>query len=400
MKITIDRDTAVPLHVQLFDQLSRLILSGELAPGSRLPSETELQRQLEISRSTVRQALSNAEAQGLIERVPGKGTFVTLTLTGERSSRIGYITCDSYRYFQSQLVSGAESMFSAKGYRVVFCNSNRDIDEENRLLEQLVLEDEVGGILIWPVLHDDPSRQLFQLARQGRVPMVLVDRTFDGMACDYVTSDNYTGARAAVEHLLALGHRRIVFLSRPILQLMTIAERFRGYQDALRDADVAPLEPWLVGDLGQEMEIVLALHSYSEFASPDIEQIAQYLQAPQRPTAIFAMNDMMAMQAMKAIRMVGLRVPEDLSLVGFDDEGIVNAMLDVPLTTVAQDGFGIGARAAELLVERIEGHDGPLRKGVLPTQLKVRASTAPPAALREGVTVGADRRSTIGPQAP
>ena len=245
-------------------------------------------------------------------------------------------------------------------------------------MEQLVVEDKVEGILIWPILHDDSSRRLFQLAHQGLVPIILVDRTFDGLTYDYVTSDNYAGARATVEHLVGLGHRRIAFLSRPILQLMTIAERLRGYQDALRDAGVAPLEPWLVGAVGQEMEIVSTLRSYGEIASQDIEQIARYLQARQRPTAIFAMNDMMAMQAMKAAKLVGLRVPEDLSLVGFDDEGIANTLLDVPLTTVAQDGFAMGKRAAELLIERIEGHDGPLRQEVLPVQLRVRASTAPP----------------------
>jgi len=383
MKITIDRDKAVPLRTQLLDQIRHLIVSGEWALGDRLPSEAELQRRLEISRSTIRQALSSAEVQGLIERVPGKGTFVAHSVdqspSDRSSSLIGYVTCDSFRYLQSQLVSGAENIVSAKGYRIVFCNSNRDIDEENRLLEQLVVEDKVGGILIWPVLHDDPSRRLFQLAHQGLVPLVLVDRTFDGLTCDYVTSDSYAGARATVEHLVGLGHRRIAFLSRPVLQLMTVAERLRGYQDALRDAGLAALEPWLVGSPGQEMEIVSTLRSYGEIASQDIEQIARYLQASHRPTAIFAMNDMMAMQAMKAVKLVGLRVPEDLSLAGFDDEGIASTLLDVPLTTVAQDGFAMGKRAAELLIGRIEGHDGPLRREVLPVQLRVRASTAPPA---------------------
>lgn len=385
MKITIDHDESIPLYMQLLNQLRHLILSGEWTPGTRLPSEAELQRQLKISRGTIRQALNHAEVQGLIERVPGKGTFVARSpvarsLTDTQGSHlIGYITCDSFRYLQGQLVGGAESIVSAKGYRVVFCNSNRDIDEENRLLEQLVQQDRVEGILTWPVLHNDPSRHLFQLARQGTVPVVLVDRTFDSLTCDYVTSDNYAGARAAIEHLVELGHRRIAFLSRPILQLLTVGERLRGYQDALQDAGLAPLEPWLVGAAGQEMEIVFALHSYSDVASQEIEQIVQYLQAPQPPTAIFAMNDMMAMQAMKATKLAGLRVPEDLSLVGFDDEGIVNTLLDVPLTTVAQDGFAMGRRAAELLIERIEGYNGPLRQEVLPTQLRVRASTAPPA---------------------
>jgi DNA-binding LacI/PurR family transcriptional regulator len=324
-------------------------------------------------------ALSNAEAQGLIERVPGKGTFVARSPVGEADSRlIGYITCDSFRHLQSRLLGGAESVVTAKGYRIIFCNSNRDADEENRLLEQLVIEDKVGGILIWPVLHDDPSRRLFQLAYQGTVPLVLVDRTFDGLTCDYVTSDNYAGAYEAVKYLAELGHRRIVFLSRPILQLHTISERLRGYQDALEDAGLMPLEPWLVGTANREMEIVVALHSFSDAHSQDVEQIMQHLGSLPRPTAIFAMNDMMAMQAMKAVRLAGLRVPEDLSLVGFDDEGIVNTLLDVPLTTVAQDAVALGKRAAELLIDRIEGYAGPPRGEVVPTELRMRASTASP----------------------
>ena len=382
MEIAINRDSTTPFHEQLLNQVRQLILSGEWAPGSRLPSEAELQRSLKISRSTVRQALSNAEAQGLIERVPGKGTFVAGSAMSQRSSHlIGYITCDSFRHLQSQLLSGAESIVTSEGYRVVFCNSNRDVNEENSLLEQLVLEDKVGGILIWPILFDDPSRRLFQFAHQGVVPLVLLDRTLSGLACDYVTSDNYAGAYAAVKHLIELGHRRIAFLSRPILQLMTISERLRGYRDALREADLTPLDPWLVGAANREMEIVVALRSYSDAHSQDVEQIAQHLHARDRPTAVFAMNDMMAMQAMKAARLLGLSIPEDLSLVGFDDEGIVNTLLDVPLTTVAQDAVVLGKRAAEMLIERIEGHDGPPRREVVPTQLRVRSSTAPPAIL-------------------
>ena len=378
MAISITRESSTPIHEQLLNQIRDLIVSGEWAPESLLPSETELQRQLNISRSTIRQALSKAEAQGLIERVPGKGTFVARAPIGEPDSHlIGYITCDSFRHLQGQLLSGAESVLSARGYRVVFCNSNRDPEEENRLLEQLVVEDKVAGILIWPVLHDDRSRRLFQLAQQGSVPLVLVDRTFDGLACDYVTSENYAGAYAAVKHLVGLGHRRVAFLSRRILQLHTIADRLRGYQDALKDVDLTPLEPWLVGDANREMEIVVALDSYSGAHSQDVEQIARYLESLPRPTAIFAMNDMMAMQAVKAAKLGGLRVPEDLSLVGFDDEGIVNTLLDVPLTTVAQDAITLGRRAAELLIGRIEGYDGPPRGEVVSTELRVRASTAP-----------------------
>ena len=378
MEITILRDNAIPLHVQLLNQLRHFILSGQWPPGSRLPSEPELQQQLQISRSTIRRALHDAQAEGLIERVPGKGTFVARSPASKGNRHlIGFVTFDFLSEFQGKLLSGAESVARAKGYRIVFCHSERKVSEENRLLE-LLLQDQVGGILIWPAMGDDHTRVLFQLATQGVPPLVLMDRTFTGLTCDWVVSDNYAGAYAATQHLIALGHQRIAFLSRPILQLLPIAERVRGYRQALQDAGCTPLEPWLVGVAGQEMGTGYALRTYTDASSQDIQQIARYLENPQRPTAIFAMNDLMAIQALKAASLVRLRVPDDLSLVGFDDLDVVSH-LEVPLTTMVQDTFTLGSRAAELLIERIEEYDGPPRQEVLPTQLRVRASTAPPA---------------------
>ena len=378
MKIKVDRDSAIPLHTQLLNQLRHLILSGGLAPGSRLRSEAELQRHLKISRSTIRQALTNAAAEGLIERVPGKGTFVASPSPGKVNNRlIGYITFDFLSDFQRQLLSSAETAARAQGYRTLFSNSNLDVGEEDRLLDQLLLEDKVGGILIWPALYDDPSRRLFQMVKQRVIPLVLMDRTFNGLACDHVTSDNYAGGYAATQHLVRLGHRRIIFLSRPILGLLPISERLRGYREALRDAGLAALEPWLVGTPDQEMGTGYTLRACDKGMSQEIKEIACYLESGGHPTAVFAMHDLMATQVLKAAKLVGMRVPDDLSLVGFDDTDIV-AHLEVPLTTVAQDTFALGRRAAELLIERIEGYDGPRRGEVMPTQLRVRASTAPP----------------------
>ena len=381
-EISIVHNSSIPLHMQLLNQLRHLILSGQWTPGSRLLSETELQHQLKISRSTIRQALHKAETEGLIERVPGRGTFVApLSTDGETSRFIGYVTVDLLNSdFQYQLLCGAASAATKQGYRILFSNSKQDVDEENRLLDQL-LADKVGGILIWAALPSDPARRLFQLAQQGLIPIVLIDRIFPSLNCDYVTSDNYASGYNAVKYLVDLGHQRIAFLSQPILQLSTIAERLRGYQKVLQEAGLTPLPPWLVGIADQEMRIRPAMRAYSSGVGPEIEQIARYLESSERPTAIFAINDLMALQALKAASQVGLRVPDDLSVVGFDDMDIV-AHLEVPLTTVAQDVFGLGQRAAELLIERIEGYNGPSRQELLPTQLRVRASTTVPATIR------------------
>jgi DNA-binding LacI/PurR family transcriptional regulator len=278
-------------------------------------------------------------------------------------------------------LSGAERVVAAKGYRIIFGNSDGDINEESRLLGQLVHEDKVAGIIIWPALRAEASGGLLELVKRDTVPVVAVDRTFDGLGCDFVTSENYAGAFASVEHLLEFGHRRIVFLSQPILGLITVAERFRGYQNGMRGAGLEPLEPWFVGSSAKELDIRGALDGTKNTHSREIEEIVAYLQLPVRPTAIFAINDTMAIQAMTAARTLGLEIPKDLSVVGFDDISVVNSLLDVPLTTVAQDAYAMGQRAAELLIERIEGYAGAPRRKSLPTKLRVRASTAPPTAV-------------------
>lgn len=375
--ITISRDSIIPLHQQVLNQLRHLILSGAWPPGTRVPSETELQRHLGISRGTIRQALSRAEAEGLIERVPGKGTFVAVTARArEARGFIGYITSDFMSEFQRQLLQGAESTARERGYRIIFCNSNGDVREEDRLLEQLIA-DQVDGILIWPSLSETSHRVLFRLVQEGRLPIVFVDRTLDSFPCDCVLSDNFGGGYAATQHLINLGHQRIAFLSRPVLRLVPVAERYEGHRQAMIDAGLEPSPPLLVGVPDKELGPQEALQAYRHGTSDEIRQIAEILRRPDRPTAIFAMNDLMALQVLRAAEHVGLSVPDNLSLVGFDDMDIIS-QIGIPLTTVAQDTFAVGRRAAELLIGRIEGYRGPARREVIATRLQVRKTTSIP----------------------
>ncbi len=140
-----------------------------------------------------------------------------------------------------------------------------------------------------------------------------------------------------------------------------------------------PWEPWLVGSTEREASIRVAARDRDRSHQRSVDQIARYLDSDQRPTAIFAVNDVMTVLAMRAAKMLDLRVPKDLSLIGFDDNDIIHSLLDVPLTMVAQDAHAIGKRGAQLLIERIEGYQGVPRREHLPTHLKVRGSTAPPA---------------------
>lgn len=374
--VVIVRDSVIPLHRQILNQMRYLILSGLWPPGARVPSEAAFQRHLNVSRNTIRQALANAEREGLIERVPGKGTFVTCN-PGQALNHhlIGYITFDFLSDFQRQLLNGVEQAAKERGYRIIFCNSNHDVYEEDRLLDQLV-RDRVGGIIIWPALDERPNRRLMQLVQQRTIPIVLIDRVLPNVECDCVMSDNYGGMYTATKYLIDLGHRRIVFLSRPILQLKPVGERLRGYRQAMADAGLTPLEPWLVGTANKEISTEEVLQRYASASSQDIENIVRLLRRSPRPTAIVAMNDLMAVQALRAAHLLDLRVPADLSIVGFDDMEIARHA-EVPLTTVSQNTFMLGQRAAQMLIERIEGDTSGPRLEVLPTRLVVRASTGP-----------------------
>jgi LacI family transcriptional regulator len=291
---------------------------------------------------------------------------------------IGYVTCSLSNNFQSQLLNGAERAARDCGYRLLFSNSGRDVEQESLLIHQLV-EDDIQGVLIWPVLNGEASTELTRLVRQNAIPLVCMDRMHEGWNCDYVASDNFHGGYIATQHLLGLGHEHIVFLSAPTLKLRPVAERLRGYRAAMEAAGLAPQAPWLVGTNDEEHGFRYLVRAYLEAKGPEIDELVRLLAAQPRPTAIFAVNDLIAMQVLQAARKVNLRVPEDLSVVGFDDQAELITQLKVPLTTVAQDTYAIGQRAAELLIKRIEGYHGPSSDDYLPVRLITRSSTGLPA---------------------
>jgi len=376
--LDLDRTSHLPLHVQLLNYVRHTILSGAWAPGQRLPSEPELAEQLAVSRSTVRQALQVAEQEGLIHRVQGRGTFVASTpISRQQRQLLGFVVPYFRSSFDNLLLLGAESVARERGYQIIFCNSRREVAEENRLLRMLNA-DGVTGIILWPAMsQDDELREAVSLMQNG-VSLALMDRPLPHTQADIAISDNFGGAYHAVQHLITLGHRSISFLSHSYLYLEPLAERLRGYRQAMLDAGLTPRPP-ITLEARQEMETDYALRAYTQAEGEEIRKLCQLLRQSDRPQAIFAMNDLMALQVMKAASLCGISIPSELSLVGFDDLDVVSE-LEVPLTTVMQTPRAIGREATSLVLERIAYPALPPRRRVLPTRLVVRASTAPPGA--------------------
>jgi DNA-binding LacI/PurR family transcriptional regulator len=225
-----------------------------------------------------------------------------------------------------------------------------------------MLSRQVDGIIFTSVRQDDTIVR--RLVEDG-FPVVLINRRIDGVETDYVGTDNVRGAVRAMEYLIALGHTRVGFIGGAALSSAS-SDRREGYLQALARAGLAVTpELMLEGDLRQKGGYAAARRLLS-LAIP--------------PTAIFAGNDLMALGVMEVATQMGRQIPEDLSLVGYDDNQVA-ALPGVQLTTVRQPAYEMGKLAAELLLDRLRAgstQDWILRQITLRSELVVRRTTAPP----------------------
>ena len=278
-------------------------------------------------------------------------------LTKQKTGTLALIVPDFADPFFTLILRGAEDVARRAGYRVILCNTDGDLEREAAYLEDMVAH-RVEGLLIAPVSNQ--SRRNLRRLGPHPPPFVLVDRSIPGIESDLVQGDSVGGARVLVDHLLALGHRRIAHITES-QEVSTARDRLRGYTDALVAADI-PVEPDLV-------EVAHAANARGGY-----EAAQRLIDRIPRPTAIFAVNNLTAVGAVMAIRERGLEIPADIAVVCFDDIELA-ALLCPFLTVMAQPAETFGTLAVQLLLERIVGRAiGRRRRVVLPADLIVRAS--------------------------
>ena len=357
---------AEAIYIQLVAYFRQHILNGEFGVGSRLPTELDIAHEHQISRGTVRQALHILVNEGLLERIPGRGTFVRELPTnpeGEQHGsrrRLGLVLSLPTLQLSMEILVGVEQAAKARGYEVSLVYAETSSKQQARDISWLKSND-VAGIILFPIDNSLADQTLRQLQADG-LPLVLIDRYIPDLATDYVVSDNLGGGYRATEHLIILGHQRIGFAysNADAMQITSVGDRWRGYRKALETYELPYDEALVFPDL--PLPPPLAPNLYDDL-----------IQGPNRPTAIFAVNDTVALGLLQAAQRQGVRVPEDLALIGFDDLNFAS-YLTPPLTTVAQPRMEIGVRAANLLINRVEGEIGPFQHIELSANLMVRAS--------------------------
>lgn len=361
-----DPSSPRPLYLQLADYFRRQIESNTLKPGERLMPELEMAKKYGLARGTVRQALALLVNQELLQRTRRKGTFVADTKVSSHSPLISIVIPYLRDSLTVDIVRGAESILRLNGYSLIFGLSDASLDVECEQIKRLQCNN-ISGLILFPVSISGEALMLTQILRPS-LSIVVIDRKIPEFAASGVFVDNRCGAYHAVEHLIALGHRRIVCVSHDGY-ISSVTDRIRGYEQAMRAAGLLPFAA--VSIVKREPTPEGQPPTYSD---EDMEPVDQLLHSQDRPTALFCINDFIALGVMRHILERGLRVPQDIAIVGFDDIPLAPFM-SVPLTTVAQPKFEIGSQAALLLLDKISGKEPTTHTVVLPTALVVRSST-------------------------
>ncbi|RMN90043.1 Ribose operon repressor [Pseudomonas coronafaciens pv. coronafaciens] len=285
---------------------------------------------------------------------------VARSLKAKTTSTIGLLIPNGMNPYFAELARGIEDYCERNGFCVILCNSD-DNPEKQRSYLRVLLEKRVDGLIVSSVAGD---ASITSGLTDVRTPLVIVDRELEGIDADMVRIDHEQGAYLATRHLLDLGHRHIACIGGPG-ESMVAGMRLAGYRRAMQQASLEVCEGWAV---------------HSEFTSSAGHEAAVRLLTGHAPTAIFAGNDVIAIGVLRAAAERSIRVPQDLSVMGFDDIQMSRYVYPA-LTTVGQSIMQLGETAAEMLLCRIAAPPGAaVEKRLVKPCLVVRESTAPPSA--------------------
>ncbi len=305
-----------------------------------------------VEEETSRRVMEAAKALGY------RPSTAARSLTTNRTQTIGIIVSDTSNHFFGELIRGIENVATLEHYSLLVCNTDERLEREEDYLN-LLLSRQADGIIAaatsqrWSVLEQ---------AGMKNMPIVFVDRTFDGMDDrPYVGIDNRGGGILGTTHLINCGYRDMGILA-GFQRLSSMRERLDGFRQALHDHDIPVREEWVV----------------TSQLSPEAGRDAalQLLSRPDRPKALFISNNFLSLGTLLALKELGLRCPDDIALVGFDDHPWA-AVSDPPLTVVHQPTINIGEESARILLSLLKGETLPKLNMLIGCELIVRQSCPP-----------------------
>ncbi len=357
-------------YERIGEHLKRQIRDGQLPPGTALPSEQQLASLFESARSTVRQAMGMLEQEGLVSRVQGKGTFVHQNARQRLASGLDILALvipEVLSGFYPSLQHSFEESASHSQNQMLVCCTRNNLDKQGNVILQLI-DNQVGGVAIVPAsTPPTPAYQIRQLQKAG-IPVVLCHRPVEGITAPLLGLPFQKIGRLAGESLVARGHRRFAFFAPHCTHTTDLY--LEGFQRALNDVDCKL----------QTHNCYFGADGVIDMQELDAEiagSLKRILNHPERPTALFTTFDSMAERVYLHLTKMGLRMPEDISLIGVGDQ-IRHSVLQQQIASVTVNETQLGHRAAELLNQ--------MRSGELPIETSL--TEVMPAEVYPGTTLG------------
>ncbi|PMQ01115.1 MAG: LacI family transcriptional regulator [Dictyoglomus sp. NZ13-RE01] len=329
----------------------------------KTPTSWDVAKLAGVSRSTVSFVLNNTpgikiseetrrrvlEAVKILDYQPNA---VARSLAKQKTEVIAFFVLDIVNPVFPLMARGVEDVARHNGYALILCNTDGKSLREMKYLN-IMLERRVDGIITAALSNEEVSK----VAKRKKLPLVILEhpRLSDH---DVVYVDNIEGSYNAVKYLIELGHKRIAHITINPNSII-VKERYEGYKKALEEANIK-FDERLVKIFFDKVDEDQAVEELMSLEDP--------------PTAIFTFSDFMAIQTMKALLRRGYKIPDDVSIIGFDNT--LAELTNPPLTTVAQPFYEMGVKACEILIERLKNPDMPVQHIKLPTKLIIRESTA------------------------
>ena len=328
-------ETKTAKYAVVKQAIKEQIENGTLTVDDKLPTEAEYAEIYQVSTITVRRALTELAEEGYIKRLKHKGTFVTSPVSTSASSRLIALILYSEDHNDSsyiQIIRGAQNMASSFHYSLIVEWTDGDAVQEAGAIRKM-LELNVEGLLLYS-FNPVASRENYRYLEKKKIPFVLLDRYDPAYPCYYSGCNNYDGGAMAAQQLLSHGHYKICFAAYNFF-LKPEQDRYDGFCSMMRKAGHEIPKDNLIMDV-------------------DYDALAARIRA-RDITAIFCCNDRLAVKMLHRLRSLGLRIPEDVSIIGFDD-WLASPDVERELTTVRQNFTEIGANTAYLLLSRLQGN--------------------------------------------
>ncbi|CAM4061297.1 GntR family transcriptional regulator [Saccharibacillus endophyticus] len=380
-----------PLYIQIQNHFKERITSRELVEDQKIPTEKELMDEFGVSRITVVNALVELAKDGWIYRIPGRGTYIKGIPESQIADkavaafaaeppvraggmRIGLVFPTLEDYFAVRLIRGVTDELQAQGYSLHIMLTNNSKEKEKEVIREL--KTTVDGLIIFPVDAEVYNEEIISLKMQN-YPFVLIDRHLPGVETNVVASDSPRASALAVDHLWELGHRNIAICTDSPMMTVSVDERIQGYFDALKQKGAMINPALILNDFELDMDQI----NRPDAPAKEIDATHPLYRFMQNrmATAYIALNCSLGVQMLSIARKVGLRVPEDISIVTFDNPTPLFEELSL-LTHIDQSEYKMGSEAVKLLMQAIENakrNQKEFRKITLDPRLVTCKTTGP-----------------------